>query len=389
MIKVLFAAMLTSGAMFGQVKAFTGARLIDGTGKPAVENATLLVRDGRVLAAGASVSVPADAERISLSGKTVMPGIINAHGHVSNPDQLGLYARYGVTTVFSLGGESEALMQQRGTAAAGRARFYAAGPVVTAETAEAARARVTQVAAMKPDLIKIRVDDNLGTSRKMSPAVYEAVIDEAHKQKLPAAVHLFYLSDAKAVLRAGADFIAHSVRDLDVDQEVIDLLKQRDVCVSPTFTREVSTFVYESKPAFFSDPFFLRELKPIEVGRVSATGERYKAGLEVALRNTKKLHDAGVRIAMGTDTGPAGRFQGYFEHLELEYMVQAGLTPMQTIVAATGGAARCWKVNGQIGTLEPGAWADFLVLEKNPLDDIRNTKTLESVWIGGMAVNRP
>jgi imidazolonepropionase-like amidohydrolase len=106
----------------------------------------------------------------------------------------------------------------------------------------------------------------------------------------------------------------------------------------------------------------------------------------VASRNLKILFDAGVPIAMGTDTGPPARFQGYFEHLELERMVAAGLTPAETLVTATSGAARCLGLAGKVGTLEPGAWADLVVLREDPLADIRNTRTLESAWIAGHRV---
>jgi imidazolonepropionase-like amidohydrolase len=158
--------------------------------------------------------------------------------------------------------------------------------------------------------------------------------------------------------------------------------------------REVSTFVYESEPDFFSDPFFLREADPAvlaqlrdrkrqEAMRTSRSAQTYKKALEIASRNLKKLSDAGVRIAMGTDTGPPARFQGYFEHMELELMAKAGLTPAQVILSATGDAARCMGLDGQVGTIRPGAWADFLVLARNPLQDVRNTRTLESVWIAG------
>jgi imidazolonepropionase-like amidohydrolase len=212
------------------------------------------------------------------------------------------------------------------------------------------------------------------------------------------AVHIFYLEDAKAVLRAGADYIAHSVRDLAADQELVSLLRQRDICLCPTLMREVSTFVYESTPPFFADPFFLRHADRTMMAQLqepqrqkamaeSPAAKRYKAALDLAKKNLKKLSDSGVRVIMGTDTGaPFGRFQGYFEHLELELMVQSGLTPMQALVSATGDAARCAKLTGKVGTLEPGAWADFLVLAKNPLDDIRNTRSLESVWIAGNRV---
>jgi imidazolonepropionase-like amidohydrolase len=415
---LLLLALLAGAA--SEVKVFVGARLIDGTASAPIENAVLVVRDGRVIAAGAAarIEVSKGAQRVDLAGKTVMPGLINAHGHVgetmglrSGPElnttdnvlrQLGLYARYGVTTVFSLGGDGEAGLRLReggGRAAAGRARLYVAGPVVTASTPEEARARVDEVARLKPDFVKIRVDDNLGTTPKMPPPVYRAVIEQAHKHGLRVAAHLYYLEDAKGLLEAGADFIAHSIRDRDVDDKVIRLLKQRNVCLCPTLMREVSTFVYESEPAFFSDPFFLRDVDPAVLAelrdpkrqqamRESRSAQAYKTALEVASRNLKKLADAGVRIAMGTDTGPPARFQGYFEHLELELMAKAGLTPRQVLLAATGDAARCMGVEKQVGTLQPGAWADFVVLTGNPLQEIRETRTIESVWVAGDPVAR-
>jgi imidazolonepropionase-like amidohydrolase len=187
------------------------------------------------------------------------------------------------------------------------------------------------------------------------------------------------------------------VRDVPVDDEFINALKSRDVCYSPTFTRELSTFVYDSTPPWVDDPFFLKgaekgvaeqlkDPKRQEQFRASAgwkTGQQYKAGLEVARRNLKTLVDRGVRIAFGTDTGPPGRFQGFFEHLELTMMVQAGLTPMQAIVSATGDAARCHRRSGEFGTLASGAAADLLILNANPLDDIRNTRNIDSIWING------
>jgi imidazolonepropionase-like amidohydrolase len=408
---LLLAALLAAA----QVKAFVGARLIDGTGQPPVENAVLVVRDGRVVAAGprARVELPAGAERIDLSGRTVIPGLINAHGHVgetvglkSGPElytaenvlvQLRLYARYGITTVFSLGGDQEAgfrFRDRQDTLPLDRARIHVAGPVIVAATPEEARRKVDEAAALEPDLVKIRVDDNLATTAKMAPAVYRAVIDQAHQRGLRVAVHVYYLDDAKGVLQAGADFIAHSVRDRDVDEHLIRLLKERDVCVCPTLMREVSAFVYESEPAFFADPFFLREADPAVLAelrdpqrqqtvRASRSAQVYKTALEIASRNLKRLADAGVRIAMGTDSGPPGRFQGYFEHMELELMAKAGLTPAQVLLSATGDAARCLKLEGQVGTLRPGAWADLVVLTRNPLDDVRNTRAIESVWIAG------
>jgi imidazolonepropionase-like amidohydrolase len=401
------------------VKAFTGARLVDGTDRPAIDNATILVRDGKITAVGpaARVTVPAGAERIALTGKTVMPGIVNAHGHIGDTvglqgnkysadnvmRDLRLYADYGVTTVVSLGGDQAPTFVARDsqrTATLDRSRVFAAGPVLAPKTPEEARKLVAEDEAMKVDIVKIRVDDNLGSTQKMAPEIYKAVIDEAHKRNLRVAVHLFYLSDAKAVLDAGADFIAHSVRDVEVDQDLIAMLKRRDICYCPTLTREVSTFVYESVPAFFTDPLFLKYQDPQTIAalkepqrqeamRNSTSAQRYKAGLKVAETNLKKLSDAGIPIAMGTDTGaPAGRFQGYFELMEMEMMQRAGLTPKQVIAASTRDAARCQKLDRELGTLETGKWADFVALDADPLTDISNIKKIDSVWIAGNRVKR-
>jgi imidazolonepropionase-like amidohydrolase len=397
------------------VVAYTAARIIDGSGAPPIDNGVLVVEGGRIRAVGPRTTpVPRGARTVDLTGRTIAPGFINAHGHITDvrglkgspefytPDyirhQLLLYARYGITTVFSLGGDEEAAFTVRDEAAPGIARLFLAGRIVNATAPEPARAAVDAVKASRADIVKIRVDDNLGTGKKMPAEAYRVVIEQAHKHGLRLAAHIFYLQDAKDIVAAGGDFIAHSIRDQPVDRELIDRLKARDVCVCPTLMRDVSTFVYESRPSFLDDPFFTRAADPAAVEGVqtpqhqasnrSASAVRYKAALEIAKQNLVRLRDAGVRIAMGTDSGPAARFQGYFEHLELEQMVSAGLTPMQTIVAATSGAARCMQIADRVGTLAPGLEADFLVFAKNPLDDIRNTRTLESVWIRGNEVKR-
>src|SRR3984893_1177446 len=391
------------------VQAWVGARIIDGTGKPAIENATLVIRDGHIEAVGKRVKVPAGAERIDATGKTIIPGLINAHGHLNTENQLGVYLRDGITTILSLGGDKEfALREFCAKAPPGSApRMYVAGPIqdssaipgaVAVTTPEQARKSVDELIRNKPDIIKVRIDDFRGARQKMPPEVYGAVIDEAHKNGFRTAAHIVFLDDAKGGLRAGVDYIAHSVRDQEVDEEFIALMNKRHVSYSPTLTRELAVFTYSETPSFFSDPFFLKEADPAEIAQMQdpkrqgamktdPAAQWYKEHLPVAMRNLKILSDAGINIAMGTDSGGGpGRFQGYFEHLELEYETKAGLTPMQALVSATSGAAKAINIGEQVGTLEKGKWADFLVLSANPLDDIRNTRAIESVWVGGVRV---
>lgn len=395
-------------------RVFVGARVVDGTGAKPIENATIVVRGDRIAQiTSGSAKVPANAERVDVRGRTIMPGFINAHGHVagvsglkSAPElntrenverQLKLYARYGVTSVYSLGDDGPAGAAVRTEPPLGRARLFIAGPVINSTTADAAAADVDKVTALGVDWLKFRVDDNLGTSKKMPKEAWKAVIERGHAKKLPVAAHMFYLDDAKDLLRERVDLLAHSVRDKPIDDEFVRLAKERDVCLVPTLTRDVSTFIYESTPAWFSDEFFLRHAdtatveqlkdpKRQEAMRTSASAQKYKVALDVANTNLKKMKDAGVRIAFGTDSGPPARFQGYFEHMELEMMVKAGLTPMDAILSATGDAGRCMKTASGLGTLKAGAPADFVIYRDDPTKDIRATRSIESVWIAGTRV---
>ena len=396
--------------------AFVGGRLIDGTGAPAIEDAVLVSTDGRIVAVGpaASTPIPEGAQRVDVSGKTLIPGLINAHGHVGDVlgletghydrgnvlRQLDLYARYGVTTVNSLGDdqyEGFEIRNDTNPLYINHARLLVAGPVLAPETVEQAVRAVNGMADQSANFIKIRVDDNLGRTAKMAPEIYRAIAQEAERRGVPLAVHTYTLADTKATLAAGADLIAHSVRDEPVDAAFIDAMKAADVCYVPTLTRELSTFVYESEPQFFDDPFFLREADPAVLAtlreperqqrmRDNPSAQHYKNhALPMAMRNLKALQDAGVKVAMGTDSGPPMRFQGYFEHLEMSMMVEAGLTPMQVLQSATQVAAQCLGLN-YLGTLEPGKWADVLVLDRNPLENIDNTRSLSQVWIAGNPV---
>ena len=398
-----------------EVIAFTGANIWDGTGNPVVENAVLLVRDGRVveLRTGAA---PAGSNAVSLRGKWIVPGFVNSHGHVSGrwaPDDvtdpsgkiaadLALYAHYGVTTVLSLGDEpAEAFVlrdQQDDDTGPRQARLHLAGKVITASNPDDAVTETAENVAAGVDWLKIRVDDNLGTAAKMPWPAVEAVLAAGAEAGVPVATHLFYLEDAMRLLEAGSNLIAHSVRDKPVGKPFIDAMLEAGVCYVPTLAREVSTFVYAERPEFFEDPFFLEAADSEEMKRVtqpehtaevaaSPAAAAYKKALVQAQENLKILSDAGVPIAFGTDSGPPGRFPGYFEHMEFSLMTDAGLTPEQALLSATSVAADCLGL-GDVGTLEEGKWADFLVLAENPLVDIGATKSLQQVYIAGNEVSR-
>ncbi len=400
-----------SGTTAGTGTAYTGVTLWDGTGAPAIQDAALIVDGGRVVAVVPASDVPPVAETVALDGMYVIPGLVEAHAHVSGawaPDDvtspedrvrgdLLLYAQYGVTTVNSLG-DDETVLAVRDAASPTdpHARVLAAGAVIAGSDPAAVRADAVRNADLGVDWLKLRVDDNLGASTKMPWDAVAAVMEVGRARDIPVATHLFYLEDAKRLLELGSGMLAHSVRDTDVDQELIDSLLERDVCYVPTLVREVSTFVYAERPDWFDDPFFLEHADMDEVERVSEAGfmERtansrsaaaYRVGLGQAQRNLKVLQDAGVRIAMGTDAGPAARFPGFFEHEELSLMAEAGLTPEQILLSATSVAAGCLELD-DVGTLEPGKWADFVVLSEDPLRDIQASRTIEQVYVAGQRV---
>lgn len=416
---ILCAASLAMPAM-AETVAFTGATVIDGTGKAPIPDGVVVVTDGKITAVGprAGTTVPSDAKRVDVAGKTIMPGIINAHAHVNADrkssvpartqlaDQLALYARYGVTSVYSLGDdgvESVKLRDElRAQAAKGqldRARLYVAGPVLNAKDPADARAVTNENAVRGVDIIKTRIEGPPDAPIR-KPEVYGALIQQAHADKLRVAAHMFTVDETKGLVDAGADVLAHSIRDRDPDATLIAAIKSRDIGYIPTLTRDLSVFVYESAPFFANDPFFTKEaayrapfaalMDPAAQAKVKAdkSAQSIKPALAQASRSLKLLSDAGVPIAMGTDSGAdVGRWQGYFEHVELAMMVDAGMTPMQVLVAATGGAAKVMQIDDLVGTLQPGRQADLLVLAADPSKDIKNTRTLEQVWIGGRKVN--
>ncbi len=426
----VLAILLCALPLAAETKVLQHFTLIDGTGRDPIPNAALILVNGRIRFAGpaANLKIPSGAQIIDLTGKYVMPGIINLHGHLGNvidltqdpkfftreniEKNLKTYASYGVTTVLSMGTDQDEIFkiraEQRATGRPSMTRVYTAGRGFIVKDGYGGLAGVTyaldgsseidkDIATLKRqkvDIVKIWVDDHLGTMKKMPPDMRKAIIDSAHKHGLRVAAHIFYLQDAQQLTDAGVNGLAHSVRDKLIDQKLIDSMKAHGAWqMAATLTREASMFVYGQTPPFANDPFFTRSVSPKVIAtlkdpayqkKIAADKDfpEYPTFLENAKRNLKTLVDAGVKYGFGTDSGPPGRFPGFFEQWELELMVSAGLTPQQAIAGATRNAAEFLQAK-DLGTLEPGKWADLIVLDKNPLEDIRNTRTIQSVYIAG------
>jgi len=422
------AAMCPAHAAPTVLRDFT---LIDGTGRAPVAGSALIFDDGRISWVGpaSKLKIPSGATVVNLTGKFVVPGLIDNHVHLGLvhdlaqdlkfysrdlvEQQLRIYAAYGVTAVQVLGTDKDLIFEVRADqrkAQTDMARVYTSGQGLVfkgsyggvaglnhpvADAAEARKA-VDEQAAKGVDFIKLWVDDEFGDLPLRMPAdVSNAIIDQAHKHHLRAIAHVFYLENAKTLMSQGVDGFAHSVRDPPVDQALLDGMKQHGAAqMAATLSREAS-FTYTKLP-FVDDPFFNRSITPAAFATLGsaerqqklAAGKhfgQYKGVLETALNNARREIKAGVNYGVGTDSGPTGRFAGYFLHWELQLMVQAGLTPLQALTAATGNNAKLIGAK-ELGTLEPRKAADLVVLNADPVADIRNTRTIYAVYVAGKSV---
>jgi imidazolonepropionase-like amidohydrolase len=439
MVAALLAA---SFPAWGETTVLTNVTVIDGTGAPAMANSAIVMTNGKIAWVGPATGLkaPSGAKIEDMSGKFVMPGIIDSHVHIGmmhdvtqdekyeTPENveadLKTYAAYGVTAVQVLGTDKDFVLDLRNQQRKGRptmARVFSAGQGAVIKggygglvgvtnpisTPEEGRKLVDEQAAKGVDFIKLWVDDERKTIPvKMPPAVSAAIIDEAHKKHLRAVAHVFYLDDAKELMREGIDGFGHMVRDQPVDQELLDMMKAKGVwMVSSTLSREMA-YSLAIMP-WLQDPFFTRGVTPgtldalrsparekaVVLGPTRFPGLPYEKKvfwdmdrtLFQALENYQAMVKAGVNTGMGTDSGPNGRFPGFNAHEEMQMQVLAGRTPMEAIKSATSDNAR-WLGDKSIGSIEAGKWADLVVLEKSPLDDIRNTQMISGVFIAGNAV---
>ena len=406
-VALLGAALLFTAGAGAQVTVLTHASVIDGTGAPPRTNVTIVMENGLIRAMGPSALIdpPLDAVLVDLTGKFVVPGIINAHGHVGarTEPQLRQYAAYGVTTTNSMQTDPDEVVrvreaQRRGELLGSRVFTvkyrFAPDPKVT--TPQQARAKVDETVKEGADFIKLWVESNFGTRAKLSPEFCIAVLEQSRKHGKITFAHIYELSDAKFLIGQGLNVLAHNVRDREVDAELIKLMKQRDATLIPTLARDEGIFVYGEAPAWIEDPYFQKFVPPERLALLNTRireeqakdpqRSRFKAGLEMNKINLKKMADGGVRIAFGTDSGGAAdRFfiQGYFEHREMELMVQAGLTPMQVIQSFSKGASEALRIDKDFGTLAVGKAADLLVLDRNPLENIANMRTIQMIYLGG------
>lgn len=425
------------GPQGDKVLVFRNATIIDGKGGSPLEHTDLRVEGNTITAIGKSLDTNL-AVVIDATHKTIMPALSSTHVHVGTLkgtktavlnytrenilSQLSKYQDYGVLNVLSMGTDRPLLFEKgfydslkqgmlegarmhsagvgfgvpQGAPAPGGIMDLLYRPVSVAQVA----AQMDSLAKLKPDVVKVWVDDFGGQYKKMAPAIYTAIIQEAHKHKLRVVAHVWYLADARNLIAAGVDILGHSIRDSVVDEQLIHQMQEKKVVYIPTLTLDEFAFIYALDPEWINDPFFKASLEPGVYPMITAAGYRDSlkgspgyarslAGFKVALINVAKLYKAGILISHGTDSGAMPlRAQGFAEHLEMELLVQAGLKPLEAITIATKNAAEVLRIDDRYGTLEKGKIADLLILSANPAQNIINSRKIEAVYRSGKLVSK-
>ena len=431
----LLAALLLAGCKPPEEsvqKAIIGALLIDGTGGPPLSNSVVIVAGSRIRAVGnrANMPIPAGVEKINGAGKFLVPGLIDLHVHLGTRGgpafkaadytrerierNLNAYLYFGVTSVRSMGTDRQAAFDVRNAERDGQwlsARLFTAGRgftapgghpsqevgdvVIQTNSPEEARREVDTLAGQKVDAIKIWVDDLGGTAPKIKPAVMDAVLDQARRYNIPVTAHIYSLADTEHLVRAGAAGFLHMIRDTEnIDPAFIAKLRDLRIVFAPTLVRQELDWLYAEHPELLEDPDVGRSVDAdiVAGARESARSAHPSAAdrkeFERAKRNTRKLAAAGVPIGVGSDGGSSLDFPGIMTHREVELLTEAGLSPMDVIVAATRNGGLALRKGDELGTIEPGRRADLMLLSANPLEDVRNLRKIDRLMLDGEWVDR-
>jgi imidazolonepropionase-like amidohydrolase len=410
----------------GAATLFEGARLIVGNGTPAIDNSAFIVQGDTITWVGkrGERQPPAGAARVDLAGMTVMPSLIDGHNHMglvdertgtntktnytrdNLVDQLERYAYFGTAATLSMGLEAdqELAYRLRDEVIPNAARFLTVGKGIAATsmggppgdarlgipsgaaTPDEGRQRVRDLKARNVKFVKIWVDDRDGAVPKLKPDVYRAIIAEAHANGMQVLAHLSRtsgLADAKDLLQAGVDGFVHTVRDRDVDDAYIALVKSHPkVWTGPNIpgpgqTMEEVNILAETLPAEQ-----VARMRQQVQGR-EAKGIRTNDLFELHCRNFRKIHAAGMIIGVGTD----GTGDGFGAHEQIAYYTRCGMTPAEAVVAVTSTNARLLGLD-KLGTIEAGKEASFNVLDADPLVDILNTRRISRAYLRGKEVDR-
>ena len=381
--------------------AMTGATIVDGTGRAPIPDGVIVVRDGRIDDVGprAAVTIPAGVPTVGVDGKTILPGLWDMHTHVTQIEWAPAYLAAGVTTVRDMGNEFEFVVPLRDAIASGRAlgpRILAAGlidgggpnafGVYYAATPEEAKQAVAKYHDAGFQQIKIY--------SLVTPPIVEAICAEAHLLGMTVTGHVPNGMTIEQAAAAGMDHVAHlPIRGeaaSDDVQKTIAFLRDHKTVIDPTQSWNELLGHAAGTPISAFQPGVLKIPAPLNrvfsnAGAAGIDAATARTRLERGLRIVKALHDAGVPIVAGTDEG----IPGYSVHREIELYVEAGLTPMEALQAATVVSARAMKMDAEVGTIERGKRADMVVLNANPLDAIRNIRSVRWTIREGRVYDAP